>query len=166
MDKRFNNPSKIGAESGTKLLNSWKDLRDSSITSGLNDKPGAISRRGLVPLAVELLMTGISRLIPWNGRAEIGELIDKLNRAHAAGFGSPSLIEKAGPGTVQVHMVITDTALRSDNELPRLLQGEVKVKQGKAFLEVTHFGRTRPGRLAASRLGAPAPGGGWCLVSI
>jgi hypothetical protein len=47
--------------------------------------------------------------------------------------------EKAGPGTVQVHIVITDTALRSDNELPRLRQDEVKVKQGRTLLQVTQL---------------------------
>jgi hypothetical protein len=47
--------------------------------------------------------------------------------------------QKSTPGTVQVHMVITDTAVQSDNELPRLRQGEVKVKQGRTFLQVTQL---------------------------
>jgi hypothetical protein len=47
--------------------------------------------------------------------------------------------EKAAPGTVQVHMVITDAALQSDSELPRLKQEEVKVKQGRTFLQVTQL---------------------------
>jgi len=47
--------------------------------------------------------------------------------------------QKAAPSTVQVHMVITDTALRSDSELPRLQQGDVKVRQGKVFLQVTQL---------------------------
>jgi hypothetical protein len=34
--------------------------------------------------------------------------------------------EKAAPGTAQVHMVITDTALQGDRELLRLRQDEVK----------------------------------------
>ena len=47
--------------------------------------------------------------------------------------------EKAAPRTVPVHVVITDMAVRSDNELPRLRQDEVKVKQGKTFLQVTQL---------------------------
>ena len=47
--------------------------------------------------------------------------------------------EKGAPGKAQVHVVITDTALRSDSELPRLRQDEVKVKQGKTFLQVTQL---------------------------
>jgi hypothetical protein len=46
---------------------------------------------------------------------------------------------KAAPSTAQVHVVITDVALRSDSELPRLRQDEVKVKQGKTFLQVTQL---------------------------
>jgi hypothetical protein len=41
--------------------------------------------------------------------------------------------------TVQVHIVITDTALREDAELPRLQKEDVKVKQGKSFLPVTQL---------------------------
>lgn len=47
--------------------------------------------------------------------------------------------EKAAPGKAQAHVVITDTALRSDSELPRLRQDELKVKQGKTFLQVTQL---------------------------
>lgn len=47
--------------------------------------------------------------------------------------------EKAAPSTAQVHLVITDMALRSADELPRLKQDEVKVKQGKTFLQVTQL---------------------------
>lgn len=36
-------------------------------------------------------------------------------------------------------MVITDAALREDAELPRLQKEDVKVKQGKAFLQVTQL---------------------------
>jgi hypothetical protein len=36
-------------------------------------------------------------------------------------------------------MVITDTALREDAELPRLQKEDVKVKQGKSFLQVTQL---------------------------
>jgi hypothetical protein len=47
--------------------------------------------------------------------------------------------EKAAPSTVQVHLVITDMAVRSDSELPRLKQEDVKVKQGRTFLQVTQL---------------------------
>jgi len=47
--------------------------------------------------------------------------------------------QKAAPGTVQVHVVISDLAVRSDSEIPRLRQDEVKVKQGKTFLQVTQL---------------------------
>lgn len=47
--------------------------------------------------------------------------------------------ENPTSGTVQVHMVITDTALREDAELPRLQKEDVKVKQGKSFLPVTQL---------------------------
>lgn len=43
------------------------------------------------------------------------------------------------PSAVQVHVVITDMALRSDSEVPRLKPDEVKVKQGKTFLQVTQL---------------------------
>jgi hypothetical protein len=43
---------------------------------------------------------------------------------------------KAAPNTAQVHLVITDMALRNDNELPRRKQDEVNVKQGKTFLQL------------------------------
>jgi hypothetical protein len=47
--------------------------------------------------------------------------------------------DKAAPSTVQVHVVITDTALREDAELPRLQKEDVKVKQGRNFLQVTQL---------------------------
>jgi hypothetical protein len=47
--------------------------------------------------------------------------------------------EKAAPSTAEVHVVITDLAVQSDSELPRLRQDEVKVKQGKTFLQVTQL---------------------------
>ena len=47
--------------------------------------------------------------------------------------------EKATPKTVQVHVVITDAALREDNELPPLQKEDVKVKQGKTFLPVAQL---------------------------
>lgn len=46
---------------------------------------------------------------------------------------------KAAATPVQVHMVITDAALREDAELPRLQREDVKVKQGKNFLQVTQL---------------------------
>jgi len=47
--------------------------------------------------------------------------------------------QKAVSGTVQVHLVITDAALRADKELPPLQKEDVKVKQGKNFLQVTQL---------------------------
>jgi len=47
--------------------------------------------------------------------------------------------EKAAPSTVQVHMIITDMAVRTEGELPNLKPGDVKVKQGKTFLQVTQL---------------------------
>jgi hypothetical protein len=46
--------------------------------------------------------------------------------------------EKTASST-EVHVVITDMAVRSDSELPRLRRDEVKVKQGKTFLQVTEL---------------------------
>ena len=58
-------------------------------------------------------------------------------------FGSigktPKAQEKVPPSAVQVHMVITDLAVRAESELPRLKQDEVKVKQGKTYLQVTQL---------------------------
>jgi hypothetical protein len=47
--------------------------------------------------------------------------------------------EKAAPGGVQVHIVITDEAVHEDSEAPSLQPGDVKVKQGKTFLNVTQL---------------------------
>jgi hypothetical protein len=47
--------------------------------------------------------------------------------------------EKPAPGTIQVHVVITDEALQPDKELPPLQREDVKVKQGKNFLKVTQL---------------------------
>src|SRR5215469_9712907 len=47
--------------------------------------------------------------------------------------------QKAAPGMAQVHLVITDTALQAESELPTLRQDDVKVKQGKTFLQVTQL---------------------------
>jgi len=51
----------------------------------------------------------------------------------------PSPQEKAAPATAEVHVVITDLAVRGDSELPRFKQEDVKVKQGKTFLQVTQL---------------------------
>src|SRR5262245_50270421 len=47
--------------------------------------------------------------------------------------------QNAAPNAVQVHLVITDAALREDAELPPLQKEDVKVKQGKNFLPVTQL---------------------------
>lgn len=44
--------------------------------------------------------------------------------------------QNATPNVAQVHMVITDAALQEDKELPPLQKEDVKVKQGKNFLQV------------------------------
>lgn len=47
--------------------------------------------------------------------------------------------QKPASNTAQVHLVITDEALRSDKELPPLQREDVRVKQGKNFLKVTQL---------------------------
>ena len=47
--------------------------------------------------------------------------------------------EKSAGKTVPVHVVITDAALREDKELPPMQKEDVKVKQGKNFLQVTQL---------------------------
>jgi len=47
--------------------------------------------------------------------------------------------ENSAPSTVPVHIVITDVAQRDDAELPPLQKEDVKVKQGKNFLQVTQL---------------------------
>src|SRR5580765_420525 len=56
-------------------------------------------------------------------------------------YGGPTVQsqQNTAPSTVQVHMVITDAALREDAELPPLQKQDVKVKQGKNFLQVTQL---------------------------
>jgi hypothetical protein len=51
----------------------------------------------------------------------------------------PNAGEKTAPATSEVHVVITDMALRGNDELPRLKQDDIKVKQGKTFLQVTQL---------------------------
>jgi hypothetical protein len=46
--------------------------------------------------------------------------------------------DKSTQGTVQVHLVVTDEAARGD-DVPTLQQGDVKVKQGKTFLNVNQL---------------------------
>jgi len=56
------------------------------------------------------------------------------------GAGMVSSQENSGAAsTVQVHMVITDEALRDDSELPILRPENVQVKQGKTSLKVDHL---------------------------
>jgi hypothetical protein len=47
--------------------------------------------------------------------------------------------QKVSSSSAPVHLVITDIGLKADAELPRLRQDEVKVKQGKTFLQVTQL---------------------------
>jgi len=46
--------------------------------------------------------------------------------------------DKSAMGTVQVHLVVTNEAARGD-DVPTLQQGDVKVKQGKNFLNVSQL---------------------------
>jgi hypothetical protein len=52
-------------------------------------------------------------------------------------FSAGTARSQNSSGTAQVHLVVTDTSLRPDNELPALRQDNVKVKQGRDFLSVT-----------------------------
>lgn len=54
------------------------------------------------------------------------------------GFGAQvAYAQTNSTSAVQVHLVITDAALRDDAELPPLKKEDVKVKQGKNFLSVS-----------------------------
>jgi hypothetical protein len=57
----------------------------------------------------------------------------------ALGSQIASAQEKTAPSTAEVHVVTTDMAVRSDSDLPRLAQNDVRVKQGKTFLQVTQL---------------------------
>jgi hypothetical protein len=57
----------------------------------------------------------------------------------AGNAGNAHPQEKAAARAVQVHLVITAEAQKEDSELPALRQDDVKVKQGKAFLQVTQL---------------------------
>jgi hypothetical protein len=50
-----------------------------------------------------------------------------------------SYSQKSSPGTVQVHLVVTNEAVRGDGDVPTLQSGDVKVKQGKNFLKVNQL---------------------------
>jgi hypothetical protein len=53
--------------------------------------------------------------------------------------GQPAFSQEKASPAIQVHVVITDTALREDSELPPLQKEDVKVKQGKNSLKVTQL---------------------------
>ena len=58
------------------------------------------------------------------------------------GIGAGIASSQGNPGTastVQVHMVITDQALRDDSEVPIIRPENVQVKQGKTSLKVDHL---------------------------
>jgi hypothetical protein len=58
------------------------------------------------------------------------------------GFGTRTASSQQSAGassTVQVHMVITDEAVRDDSEVPILRPENVQVKQGKTSLKVDHL---------------------------
>jgi hypothetical protein len=57
-------------------------------------------------------------------------------------FGARTVSAQENPapsGTVQVHMIITDEALRDNTEVPILRPEAAQVKQGKTSLKVTHL---------------------------
>jgi len=53
--------------------------------------------------------------------------------------GTASPQEKAAPGPVQVHVVITAASERDDAEVPVLRPGDVRVTKGKTVLQVTQL---------------------------
>lgn len=57
----------------------------------------------------------------------------------ALGVQTAPAQQKSAASTAQVHLVITDSALRNDKELPPLQREDVKVKQGKNSLNVTQL---------------------------
>jgi len=69
-------------------------------------------------------------------------LLTSLVALTLLGFGARIVSSQQNPGassTVQVHMVITDEALRDDSEVPILRPENVQVKQGKTSLKVDHL---------------------------
>jgi hypothetical protein len=53
--------------------------------------------------------------------------------------GASAQDKGAAASTSQVHIVITDAALRSDAEAPPLQKEDLKIKQGKSFLDVSQL---------------------------
>jgi hypothetical protein len=53
--------------------------------------------------------------------------------------GTGAQEKAAAASTAQVHVVITDAALRSDSEMPPLQKEDLKVKQGKSLLDVSQL---------------------------
>jgi hypothetical protein len=47
--------------------------------------------------------------------------------------------EKSAPATVEVHLVITDAALREDSEFPPLQKEDIKLKMGKNVIDPTEL---------------------------
>jgi hypothetical protein len=69
-------------------------------------------------------------------------LLTFLTAVALLGFGArivSSQVNPGAPSTVQVHMVITDEAVRDDCEVPILRPENVQVKQGKTSLNVGHL---------------------------
>jgi hypothetical protein len=68
-------------------------------------------------------------------------VVGLLGVLYALTFTAPIMQaqEKSAAGGVQVHLVITNEAVRGDGEVPALQSGDVKVKQGKNFLNVTQL---------------------------
>jgi hypothetical protein len=65
-------------------------------------------------------------------------LLGSLVALGALGFGVRAIYSQAA-STVQVHMVITDEAVRGDGEVPILRPENVQIKQGKAPIKVDHL---------------------------
>jgi hypothetical protein len=68
--------------------------------------------------------------------ATLGPTAHASSATQAATAGSEG---KSAKPNAQVHIVITDAALREDSELPPLQKEDIKVKQGKNFLDITQF---------------------------
>jgi hypothetical protein len=105
-------------------------------------------RSGMQGWRTHIQGTAVQSTISWESIFIGGNNVKKLRVVYvllgvigslALCWQAVSAQEKAAPATVQVHAVITDSAVRSDSELPRLKQEDVKVKQGKTFLQVTQL---------------------------
>src|SRR5271170_380564 len=69
-------------------------------------------------------------------------LLASLSALALLGIGARIVSPQESPAasrTVQVHMVITDEAVRDDSEVPILRPENVKVQQGKTSLKVDHL---------------------------